>query len=50
MKDFLINHPILSVVIAGIICATVMYVADACVDAVYIVNAAAKITESTNKD
>lgn len=47
MKDFLINHPILSVVITGMFCATVMYVADACVDAVYIIHA---VTESTNKD
>ncbi len=44
MKDFLSEHPILSVIIVGMLCTTVMYVADACVDAVDIAH---KLTEVT---
>lgn len=44
MKDFLTEHPILSIVMVGMLCVTVMYVADACVDAVDIAH---RVTEAT---
>lgn len=44
MKEFLTEHPILSVIVVAMLCTTVMYVADACVDAVDI---ARRVTEST---
>ncbi len=45
MKTFLNEHPIMSAVIVGMLCATVMYVADACVDAVYLFTN--KVTDTT---
>ncbi len=44
MKDFLSEHPFLSMIIVGMCCVTVMYVADACVDAVDIAH---RVVETT---
>jgi hypothetical protein len=50
MKEFLSEHPILSVVLFSMVCGTIMYVADACVDAIDIAHQVATPIDTPIKD